>query len=66
MDYVAGYTILNDLSARDIQSAEMKKRLILLSKSLDGLGPMGPWVSTKDEVPDPDNLTMELSVNAEP
>ena len=66
MDYVAGYTILNDLSARDIQSAEMKKRLILLSKSLDGLGPMGPWVATKDEVPDPDNLTMELSVNDEP
>jgi acylpyruvate hydrolase len=66
MDYVAGYTILNDLSARDIQAAEMKKRLVLLSKSLDGLGPMGPWLATKDEVPDPDNLTMELYVNNEP
>ena len=66
MDYVAGYTILNDLSARDIQSAEMKKRLVLLSKSLDGLGPMGPWLVTKDEIPDPDNLAMELYVNNEP
>ena len=65
MEYVAGYTILNDLSARDIQSAEMQKRLVLLSKSLDGLGPMGPWLVTKDEVPDPDNLAMELYVNDE-
>ncbi len=65
MDYVAGYTILNDLSARDIQAAEMKKRLVLLSKSLDGLGPMGPWLVTKDEIPDPDNLAMELYVNDE-
>ncbi len=65
-EYIAGYTILNDLSARDIQSAEMKKRLVLLSKSLDGLGPMGPWLATRDEVPDPDNLAMELYVNDEP
>jgi acylpyruvate hydrolase len=65
-EFVAGYTILNDLSARDIQSAEMKKRLVLLSKSLDGLGPLGPTLVTKDEVPDPDNLTMELFVNEEP
>jgi acylpyruvate hydrolase len=65
-EYVAGYTILNDLSARDIQSREMSKRLVLLSKSLDGLGPMGPWLVTKDEVPDPNNLAMELYVNDEP
>jgi len=66
MEYVAGYTILNDLSARDIQSAEMQKRLVLLSKGLDGLGPMGPWLATKDEVPNPDHLAMELYVNSEP
>ena len=65
LEYVAGYTILNDLSARDIQSAEMKKRLVLLSKSLDGLGPLGPWLVTQDEIPDPDNLRMELFVNDE-
>ncbi len=65
-EFVAGYTILNDLSARDIQAKEMSKRLVLLSKSLDGLGPLGPWLVTKDEIPDPDNLAMELYVNNEP
>lgn len=65
-EYVAGYTILNDLSARDIQIREMSKKLVLLSKSLDGLGPLGPWLVTKDEIPDPDNLAMELYVNDEP
>jgi 2-keto-4-pentenoate hydratase/2-oxohepta-3-ene-1,7-dioic acid hydratase in catechol pathway len=65
-EYVAGYTILNDLSARDIQFREMSKKLVLLSKSLDGLGPLGPWLVTKDEIPDPDNLAMELYVNDEP
>ena len=66
MEHVVGYTILNDLSARDIQSKEMSKRLVLLSKSLDGLGPLGPWLVTKDEISDPDNLSMELYVNHEP
>jgi acylpyruvate hydrolase len=66
MDYVAGYTILNDLSARDIQFREMSKKLVLLSKGLDGLGPLGPWLVTKDEIPDPNNLAMELVVNDEP
>ncbi|MBP1718122.1 MAG: fumarylacetoacetate hydrolase family protein [Deltaproteobacteria bacterium] len=66
LEYVAGYTILNDLSARDIQSKEMSKRLVLLSKSLDGLGPLGPWLVTKDEISDPNNLAMELYVNHEP
>jgi 2-keto-4-pentenoate hydratase/2-oxohepta-3-ene-1,7-dioic acid hydratase in catechol pathway len=64
-DYVAGYTIINDLSARDIQSKEMQKRLVLLSKSLDGFGPMGPYLATPDEIPDPHNLGMELWVNQE-
>jgi acylpyruvate hydrolase len=64
-DHIAGYCILNDLSARDLQAKEMKKRLILLSKSLDGLGPMGPWLVTRDEIPDPDSLLMELYVNDE-
>lgn len=66
MEYVAGYTILNDLSARDIQAREMKKRLVLLSKSLDATGPMGPCLVTRDEIPDPHDLAMELRVNQEP
>ncbi len=65
-EYVAGYTIINDLSARDIQHQEMQKRLLLLSKSLDAFGPMGPWLVTPDEIPDPHNLGMELRVNQEP
>jgi 2-keto-4-pentenoate hydratase/2-oxohepta-3-ene-1,7-dioic acid hydratase in catechol pathway len=65
-DHVAGYMIINDLSARDIQHKEMQKRLVLLSKSLDGFGPMGPWLATPDEIPDPHDLKMELRVNQEP
>jgi acylpyruvate hydrolase len=64
-EYVAGYTIINDLSARDIQNKEMQKRLVLLSKSLDAFGPMGPYLVTPDEMPDPHNLGMELWVDQE-
>ncbi len=64
-DYVAGYSIMNDLSARDIQHKEMQKRLVLLSKSLDGFGPMGPYLVTPDEILDVHNLKMELWVNSE-
>ncbi len=64
-DHIAGLSIMNDLSARDIQRSEMQKRLILLSKSLDGYGPMGPFLVTLDEIPDPHNLKMELWVNQE-
>jgi len=64
-DYVAGYTIMNDLSARDIQGQEMQKRLLLLAKSFDAFAPLGPYLVTRDEIPDPHNLSMELWVNKE-
>ena len=64
-DYVAGYMIINDLSARDIQNKEMQKKLVLLSKSLDAFGPTGPYLVTPDEIPDPHQLAMELWVNRE-
>ena len=64
--YIAGYTIANDLSARDIQRQEAKERALYLSKNLDALGPMGPCLVTRDEIPDPQALTMELYVNQEP
>ncbi|MBI4495580.1 MAG: fumarylacetoacetate hydrolase family protein [Deltaproteobacteria bacterium] len=64
-EHVAGYTIFNDLSARDIQSREMKKRLLLLGKNLDGFAPMGPYLATPEEVGDPHDLAMELFVNDE-
>jgi len=64
-EYIAGYTIFNDLSARDIQAREMQKRLLLLGKGLDALAPMGPYLVTPDEIRDPHALSMELRVNEE-
>ena len=64
-EYIAGYTILNDVSARDIQFAESKYGNHLLGKNMDTLCPMGPWIVFKDEVPDPMNLTIQLKVNGQ-
>jgi acylpyruvate hydrolase len=64
-DYIAGYTILNDISARDLQRKEMENGFLLLGKSQDASGPMGPWLVTRDEIPDPQNLKLELRVNGE-
>jgi 2-keto-4-pentenoate hydratase/2-oxohepta-3-ene-1,7-dioic acid hydratase in catechol pathway len=65
MDYVAGYTIFNDLSARDIQAREHSNKVILLGKSFDGSCPFGPHLVTTDELSDPHNLDMKLRVNDE-
>jgi len=62
-DYVAGYTIFNDVSARDIQKRTSQW---LLGKSFDTFGPMGPALVTTDEVPDPHCLALELTVNGVP
>ncbi|WP_018924919.1 fumarylacetoacetate hydrolase family protein [Salsuginibacillus kocurii] len=62
LNYVAGYTIVNDVSARDLQ---MRTLQWLQGKSLDGSAPMGPHLVTKDEVPDPDALNISLEVNGE-
>jgi len=64
-DVLAGYTILNDVSARDIQLSESKYGNHLLGKNLDSLSPMGPWIVTRDEVPDPMNLAVKLDINGE-
>ena len=65
MDYVAGYTIFNDLSARDIQAREHSNKVILLGKSFDGSCPFGPHLVTPDELSDPHNLDMKLRVNGD-
>lgn len=52
-DYVAGYTIVNDVTARTIQSQQE----LILSKSFETFCPIGPWIVTKDEIPDPHALT---------
>jgi acylpyruvate hydrolase len=64
-DYIAGYTVLNDVSARDIQLAESKYGNHMIGKNMDTLCPMGPWITLKDEVPDPMNLNLQLKINGE-
>lgn len=61
LDHVAGYCVVNDLSERDFQlhrSGQWVK-----GKSADTFGPIGPWLVTRDEVADPQNLPMYLEVN---
>jgi 2-keto-4-pentenoate hydratase/2-oxohepta-3-ene-1,7-dioic acid hydratase in catechol pathway len=61
LSHVAGYCVINDLSERAFQlegTGQWTK-----GKSADTFGPIGPWLVTKDEVPDPQNLSMWLKVN---
>lgn len=64
-DYVGGYVIFNDVTARDIQRREMKSGVFSFCKGIDTFCPLGPWIVTADEIPDPHNLAMELRVNGE-
>ncbi len=66
MEHVAGYTILNDVTARDMQTRDMAaSHPWFLSKSFDTFGPMGPCLTLPDEIPDPMQLDLELRVNGE-
>jgi 2-keto-4-pentenoate hydratase/2-oxohepta-3-ene-1,7-dioic acid hydratase in catechol pathway len=65
-DYVGGYVIFNDVTARDIQRREMKSGVFSFCKGIDTFCPLGPWIVTADEITDPHNLAMELRVNGEP
>lgn len=60
-EYIFGYTVLNDVSARDIQQRHGGQ--FFKGKSLDGSCPIGPWIVTSDEIPDPDNLELWTRVN---
>jgi 2-keto-4-pentenoate hydratase/2-oxohepta-3-ene-1,7-dioic acid hydratase in catechol pathway len=64
-EYIAGYVVFNDITARDIQREEMKSGVFCLSKSIDTFCPLGPWIVTPDEVGDPHELGMELRVNGQ-
>ena len=64
--YIAGYTIFNDITARDIQRREMRSGVFSFCKAIDSFCPLGPWIVTPDEIGDPHNLRMELRVNGEP
>lgn len=70
LNYVAGYTIFNDISARTLEIAQGREERNgdwffdwLLGKWLDSYGPMGPYLVTSDEIGDPHNLAMKLYVN---
>ena len=62
-DYIFGYTILNDVSARDVQTGHKQW---YFGKSLDGFTPMGPCIVTADEIAFPPALAISSSVNGEP
>lgn len=62
LSYVAGYTCLNDVSARDLQYSDKQ---FVRAKSLDTFAPMGPWLVTADEIPDPQTLAIRCLVNGQ-
>ena len=64
-DYIGGYVIFNDITARDIQRGEMRSGVFSFCKAIDTFCPLGPWIVTPDELGDPQNLAMELRVNGE-
>lgn len=63
MDYIAGYTIVNDVSERAFQTERGGQWT--KGKSCDTFGPVGPWLVTKDEIADPQNLSLELDLNGQ-
>ena len=66
INYVAGVTILNDLTCRDLQQREVASgSRFWTAKNIPGFGPLGPEIITMDEIPDPYNLWMTCSVNGE-
>ncbi|MEO8607101.1 MAG: fumarylacetoacetate hydrolase family protein [Chloroflexota bacterium] len=63
LNYVFGYTIANDVSARDLQLREDSQWT--RGKSLDTFCPLGPWVVSRDEIADPHNLSVKTTVSGE-
>ena len=64
LDSIAGYTILDDVSAREFQF-DVSPAQTTFAKSMDGFCPMGPWLVTRDEIPDPQQLRLRTWVNDE-
>lgn len=62
---VFGYTVFNDLADRDLQAEEMSQQMLLAGKNRAGFGPIGPWITTSDEISDPTRLELRLTVNGE-
>ncbi|HXF83219.1 MAG TPA: fumarylacetoacetate hydrolase family protein, partial [bacterium] len=62
LDYVFGYTIMNDITARDLQRRHLQW---FKGKSLDTFAPMGPWIVHRSAIPDPQRLRLAMRVNGE-
>ncbi len=62
LEYVFGYTVGNDVTARDLQARHQQW---YKGKGLDGFCPLGPWIVTSDEIPDPQAVRLKLRVNGE-
>lgn len=60
LGHVFGYTVINDISARDYQK---RHKQFFIGKSFTGACPMGPWIVTADEIPDPQVLSLQSRVN---
>jgi 2,4-didehydro-3-deoxy-L-rhamnonate hydrolase len=63
MQHVLGYSVCNDVSARDLQMGKDTSGQWTRGKNVDATCPIGPWIVTKDEIPDPQNLKLGCSVN---
>ena len=67
MDYISGFTLTNDVSAREIQQREVASgSRFWTAKNMPGFAPVGPYVLTMDEVPDTENLWVTCEVNGKP
>jgi acylpyruvate hydrolase len=62
LNHIFGYTCINDISARDLQKSDGQW---LRAKSMDNFAPTGPWILTRDAVPDPQNLAVQCRVNGQ-
>lgn len=66
LEHVLGYTCANDVSARDWQRDKaLGGGQFARGKSFDGFCPLGPWIVTRDEIPDPDNLRIRCELNGQ-
>ena len=64
-DYVVGYTIVNDITARDLPQGNHPAQGSAISKSLDTFAPCGPYLTLKEDVPDPHNLAIGARINGQ-
>jgi 2-keto-4-pentenoate hydratase/2-oxohepta-3-ene-1,7-dioic acid hydratase in catechol pathway len=65
VEHIGGFTVFNDITARDIQRREMESGVFSFSKAIETFCPIGPWIVTADEIPDMHRLAMQLRVNGE-